>query len=50
MIGQPGSSVLYSGSGTDVVDTVQRLLQRQIDLGHGREAFERIIESIRHPG
>jgi 3-hydroxyisobutyrate dehydrogenase-like beta-hydroxyacid dehydrogenase len=37
------------GISTEVVATVQRLLQRQIDAGHGAEAFPRIIESIRQP-
>lgn len=29
---------------------VQRLIQRQIDAGHGAEDFARIIESIGRPG
>ncbi|SDI41805.1 hypothetical protein SAMN05421505_1507 [Sinosporangium album] len=29
---------------------VQRLIQAQIDAGHGKEGFARIIESIKHPG
>ncbi|MGA5450529.1 NAD(P)-dependent oxidoreductase [Streptomyces umbrinus] len=37
------------GIGTEVVDMVQRLIQRQIDAGHGDEGFARIIESIRQP-
>ncbi|QGV82127.1 NAD(P)-dependent oxidoreductase [Streptomyces ficellus] len=37
------------GVSTEVVDMVQRLIQRQIDAGHGDEGFARIIESIRHP-
>ncbi|MEU6076757.1 NAD(P)-dependent oxidoreductase [Micromonospora sp. NPDC047074] len=36
------------GVSTEVVDMVQRLLRRQIDAGHGKEGFARIIESIRH--
>ncbi|WAZ26589.1 NAD(P)-binding domain-containing protein [Streptomyces cinnabarinus] len=28
---------------------VQRLVQRQVDAGHGAEGFARIIESIKHP-
>ncbi|WP_243744707.1 NAD(P)-dependent oxidoreductase [Streptomyces hainanensis] len=38
------------GIGTEVVAMVQRLIQRQIDAGHGEEGFARIIESIRQPG
>ncbi|MGA6223296.1 NAD(P)-dependent oxidoreductase [Streptomyces umbrinus] len=37
------------GIGTEVVGMVQRLIQRQIDAGHGDEGFARIIESIRQP-
>lgn len=37
------------GISTEVVDMVQRLIQRQIDAGHGKEGFARIIESIKHP-
>ncbi|MGA5505368.1 NAD(P)-dependent oxidoreductase [Streptomyces umbrinus] len=37
------------GIGTEVVDMVQRLIQHQIDAGHGDEGFARIIESIRQP-
>ncbi|MDB1088751.1 NAD(P)-binding domain-containing protein [Streptomyces sp. ACA25] len=35
------------GVSTEVVAMVQRLIQRQIDAGHGAEGFARIIESIR---
>ncbi|MFV2118861.1 NAD(P)-dependent oxidoreductase [Streptomyces sp. Act-28] len=35
------------GVSTEVVDMVQRLIRRQIDAGHGKEGFSRIIESIR---
>ncbi|WP_283133428.1 NAD(P)-dependent oxidoreductase [Rhizohabitans arisaemae] len=38
------------GIGTEVVSMVQRLIQRQIDAGHGKEGFARIIESIKQPG
>ncbi|SCL63874.1 3-hydroxyisobutyrate dehydrogenase [Micromonospora citrea] len=38
------------GVSTEVVDMVQRLIRRQIDAGHGKEGFARIVESIRHPG
>ncbi|MEU4516609.1 NAD(P)-binding domain-containing protein [Nonomuraea wenchangensis] len=38
------------GVSTEVVAMVQRLVQRQIDAGHGKEGFARIIESIRRPG
>ncbi|MDA3645300.1 NAD(P)-binding domain-containing protein [Saccharopolyspora indica] len=37
------------GISTEVIDVVQNLIQRQIDAGHGEEAFPRIIESIKHP-
>ncbi|MFG2730620.1 hypothetical protein [Streptomyces canus] len=35
---------------TEVVTMVQRLVQRQINAGHGDEGFARIIESIKQPG
>lgn len=38
------------GISTEVVATVQRLIQRQIDAGHREEGFARIFESIRQPG
>lgn len=38
------------GISTEVVATVQRLIQRQIDAGHGEEGFARIFESFRQPG
>ncbi|MEQ4719013.1 NAD(P)-binding domain-containing protein [Nonomuraea sp. B19D2] len=38
------------GISTEVVAMVQRLIQRQIDAGHGAEGFARIIESIKQPG
>ena len=38
------------GIGTEVIGMVQGLIQRQIDAGHGQEAFPRIYESIRQPG
>jgi 3-hydroxyisobutyrate dehydrogenase-like beta-hydroxyacid dehydrogenase len=37
------------GISTEMVDAVQRLIQRQIDAGHGKEGFARIFESIRQP-
>ncbi|WP_217238467.1 NAD(P)-dependent oxidoreductase [Streptomyces sp. AC555_RSS877] len=38
------------GISTELLATVQRLIQRQIEAGHGEEGFARIIESIRQPG
>lgn len=38
------------GISTEVVAMVQRLIQRQIDAGHGEKGFARIIESIKQPG
>ncbi|GAA2091793.1 NAD(P)-dependent oxidoreductase [Actinomadura alba] len=38
------------GISTEVVAMVQRLIQRQIDAGHGEEGFARIFESIKQPG
>jgi 3-hydroxyisobutyrate dehydrogenase-like beta-hydroxyacid dehydrogenase len=35
------------GISTEVIDMVQRLMQRQIDAGHGSDGFARIIESIK---
>ncbi|GAA1353514.1 NAD(P)-dependent oxidoreductase [Saccharothrix algeriensis] len=37
------------GISTEVVDAVQTLIRRQVDAGHGKEGFARIIESIKHP-
>ncbi len=37
------------GIGTDLIDTVQRLIQRQIDAGFGDHGFARVIESIKSP-
>jgi 3-hydroxyisobutyrate dehydrogenase-like beta-hydroxyacid dehydrogenase len=37
------------GISTEVVDVVQRLIHRQIDAGHDRDGFARVIESIKHP-
>jgi 3-hydroxyisobutyrate dehydrogenase-like beta-hydroxyacid dehydrogenase len=37
------------GISTELVDVVQRLIHRQIDAGHGRDGFARMIESIRQP-
>ncbi|MEU8105589.1 hypothetical protein AB0C18_17880 [Nonomuraea muscovyensis] len=38
------------GISTEAVAMAQRLIQRQIDAGHGEEGFARIIESSRQPG
>jgi 3-hydroxyisobutyrate dehydrogenase-like beta-hydroxyacid dehydrogenase len=38
------------GINTELVDVVQRLIHRQIDAGHGRDGFARVIESIKHHG
>lgn len=37
------------GISTELIDTVQRLIRRQIDAGYGTDGFARIIESIRNP-
>ncbi|MGI5520168.1 NAD(P)-dependent oxidoreductase [Micromonospora sp. CA-259024] len=37
------------GVSTEVLAMVQRLMRRQIDAGHGKEGFARIVESIRQP-
>ncbi|WP_246106265.1 NAD(P)-dependent oxidoreductase [Pseudonocardia kunmingensis] len=37
------------GISTEVIGMVQNLIRRQIDAGHGKEGFARIIESIRSP-
>jgi 3-hydroxyisobutyrate dehydrogenase-like beta-hydroxyacid dehydrogenase len=36
------------GINTELVDVVQKLIQRQIDAGYGRDGFARVIESIKH--
>ncbi|MEV0808476.1 NAD(P)-binding domain-containing protein [Micromonospora sp. NPDC050200] len=38
------------GVSTEAVAMVQTLIRRQIDAGHAKEGFARIIESIKHPG
>ncbi|WP_033439415.1 NAD(P)-dependent oxidoreductase [Saccharothrix sp. NRRL B-16314] len=38
------------GISTEVIGVVQNLIRRQVDAGHGKEGFARIIESIKHPG
>ena len=35
------------GISTEVIDMAQRLIQRQVEAGHGNEGFARIIESIK---
>lgn len=37
------------GISTELLDAVQKLIQRQIDAGHGKEGFARVFESIKHP-
>ena len=37
------------GINTEVVAVVQHLMRRQIEAGHGKEGFARIIESIKQP-
>ncbi|MFB7340218.1 NAD(P)-dependent oxidoreductase [Streptomyces hydrogenans] len=37
------------GVSAEPIAMVQRLIQRQVDAGHGTEGFARIIESIKHP-
>jgi 3-hydroxyisobutyrate dehydrogenase-like beta-hydroxyacid dehydrogenase len=37
------------GISTELVDVVQRLIHRQIDGGHGKDGFARVIESIKNP-
>jgi 3-hydroxyisobutyrate dehydrogenase-like beta-hydroxyacid dehydrogenase len=37
------------GISTELVDVVQRLIRRQIEAGHGKHGFARVIESIKHP-
>ncbi|BCM72695.1 MULTISPECIES: hypothetical protein [Streptomyces] len=38
------------GVRTEAVAMVQRLVQRQIDAGHGVEGFARITEGVEQPG
>ncbi len=37
------------GIGTEVIDALQHLIQRQIDAGYGAHGFPRVIESIKNP-
>jgi 3-hydroxyisobutyrate dehydrogenase-like beta-hydroxyacid dehydrogenase len=48
-LGDMLSASADQGISTEVVDMVQRLIRRQVDAGHGQEAFPRIYESIRQP-
>ncbi|MFI6273567.1 NAD(P)-dependent oxidoreductase [Streptomyces sp. NPDC050988] len=48
-LGDLAAASADQGISTEVVAMVQRLIQRQIDAGHGDEGFARIIESIRQP-
>jgi 3-hydroxyisobutyrate dehydrogenase-like beta-hydroxyacid dehydrogenase len=38
-----------AGISSEVVDAVQRLIQRQVDAGYGTDGLARIIESIKNP-
>lgn len=44
---QPGRQSLEFSDLTDIVDAVQHFIGRQIDAGHGKDGFARVIESIR---
>ncbi|MGB3351206.1 MAG: NAD(P)-binding domain-containing protein [Mycobacterium sp.] len=37
------------GIDTGLIDSMQRLIRRQVESGHGADGFARIIESIRNP-
>lgn len=43
-------AITEEGVSPEPVAMVQRLIQQQVDAGHGEEGFARIIESIRRPG
>jgi len=46
-LGDIVSASAAQGISTEVVDAVQRLIDRQVAAGHGRDGFARVIESIR---
>lgn len=43
-------AITDEGVSAEPVAMVQRLIQRQVDAGHGAEGFARIIESLKHSG
>ncbi|WP_436774622.1 NAD(P)-dependent oxidoreductase [Yinghuangia sp. YIM S09857] len=43
-------AIAEEGVSPEPVAMVQRLIQQQVDAGHGTDGFARIIESIKHPG
>ncbi|PWI12706.1 6-phosphogluconate dehydrogenase [Streptomyces sp. Act143] len=43
-------AITDQGVSAEPVAMVQRLIQQQVDAGHGTEGFARIIESLKHPG
>ncbi|MFE6974299.1 NAD(P)-dependent oxidoreductase [Streptomyces sp. NPDC057682] len=43
-------AITDEGVGAEPIAMVQRLIQQQVDAGHGAEGFARIIESLRHYG
>ncbi|MFD7865123.1 NAD(P)-dependent oxidoreductase [Streptomyces sp. NPDC059783] len=43
-------AITDEGVGAEPIAMVQRLIQQQVDAGHGAEGFARIIESLRHSG
>ncbi|WP_285732376.1 NAD(P)-dependent oxidoreductase [Kitasatospora phosalacinea] len=42
-------AITEQGVSAEPVAMVQRLVQQQVDAGHGTEGFARIVESLRHP-
>jgi hypothetical protein len=38
-----------AGISSELIDAIQRLIQRQVDAGHGTDGLARIIESIKNP-
>ncbi|WP_338692741.1 NAD(P)-binding domain-containing protein [Streptomyces sp. Q6] len=43
-------AIADQGVSPEPIAMVQRLIQQQVDAGHGTEGFARIIESLKHPG
>ncbi|MET9916948.1 hypothetical protein ABZZ04_07660 [Streptomyces sp. NPDC006435] len=43
-------AITDQGVSAEPVAMVQRLIQQQVDAGHGTEGFARIIESLKHSG
>ncbi|WP_163766066.1 NAD(P)-dependent oxidoreductase [Mycolicibacterium parafortuitum] len=48
-LGDISETARAQGVSSEIVDTVQRLIRRQVDAGRGADGFARVFESIRLP-